>query len=351
MRPNQTGLVSLANLGTVLNLAHEAKLQVMPTFFTGMMSGINWWPSWALAEQEEAGGIRRVAAGKDTLRIGRDPYVDPFMLQAECLLVRTVCRRYAEHPAIYAWNFSNEPDLFAVPKSYQDGANWNRFLADEVHKHSPLPFTAGMQLGTISSYNGFRPDMLAPYNSFITMHGYSIYYHLVEREEPLNSDVVPLACLVTEALGAKPVLFEEFGYASSELGDVSEFKPVQRCFGIEPQYFADDVSGGLYYRQVLTKLARCGSLGACAWMWSDYDPHLWSAPPFDDQEHERFFGLTRWDGSLKPSAEAMRDFAERVASGDLPERTVQPLSLDPDLWYEDPATHFDNLFRAWRGRI
>jgi hypothetical protein len=33
------------------------------------------------------------------------------------------------------------------------------------------------------------------------MYAYSIYYRLTELDDPLNSDVVPLACLVTEALG------------------------------------------------------------------------------------------------------------------------------------------------------
>ena len=39
---------ALADLGTVLDVAHATGLRVTPTFFVGHMSGINWAPTWAL---------------------------------------------------------------------------------------------------------------------------------------------------------------------------------------------------------------------------------------------------------------------------------------------------------------
>jgi endo-1,4-beta-mannosidase len=350
--PDQVSDRALGDLGTVLDVALAAGIKVMPTFFTGHMSGINWWPAWALSDEEDPNGMLRIADGAYTTRVGRDPYADPFMLAAERRLVAAVCGRYGSHPAVYSWNFSNEPDLFYTPKEYADGAAWNETLAAEVRKYSALPVSAGMHLPTIAAdYNGFRPDLLAPHNDFLSMHAYSIYYALTQDDDPLNSDVVPLACLVTEALGGKPVLFEEFGYASSEKGDVSAYKVVRRGAFESRQFFADDASGGRYYRDVLEKLARCGALGAGAWDFSDYDPCVWHKPPFDSHEHERFFGLTRYDGTVKPSGEAMRACAERAAAGDLPPRTVGPLALDPNVWYLDAAGNFDRLFREWRGRI
>jgi hypothetical protein len=67
--------------------------------------------------------------------------------------------------------------------------------------------------------------------------------------------------------------------------------------------------------------------------------------------HERFFGLTRYDGTVKPSGEAMRDFAHIVATGELPQRTIAPLQLSPDEWYRDPQGNFDRLFQQWHGHI
>ena len=349
--PDQVSEGALDDLGTVLEVAGATNIQVMPTFFTGHMSGINWWPSWALSESEDSGGSLRIAAGEYTDRVGRDPYADPFMLEAERVLVSAVCERFGEHPGIYSWNLSNEPDIFSMPKTYEDSATWNAAHAATIRRYSDRPVSAGMHLPTIAANNGFRPDFLAPNNDFLSMHAYSIYFGPTQDDEPLNSDVVPLASLVTEALGGKPVLLEEFGYASSEHGDVSEYKTVRRGDREGRQYFADDQSGGRYYREVLDKLARCGSLGAFAWMYSDYAPTLWDRPPFDTHEHERFFGLTRHDGSVKPSGDAMHEFAQRVARGERPARTVPPLQLDPDQWYGDPARNFTRIFDQWRGRI
>jgi endo-1,4-beta-mannosidase len=349
--PERVSDRALDDLGTVLDVAREANIRVMPTFFTGHMSGINWWPVWALSDEEDPSGVLRMVNGEYTTRIGRDPYTDPFMLEAERVVVSSVCERYGMHPAVYSWNLSNEPDIFFMPRTYEDSGTWNATHASTIRMYSELPISAGMHLPTITGNNGFRPDFMAPHNDFLSMHAYSIYFGPTQDTDPLNSDVVPLASLVTEALGGKSVLLEEFGYASSERGDVSEYKFVRRGDSEGRQYFADDESGGRYYCEVLEKLARCGSLGAFAWMFSDYDPCLWNRPPFDTHEHERFFGLTRYDGSVKPSGEAMRDFARRVVSGESPVRSVPPLQLDPNEWYGDPAKNFTRTFDVWRGQI
>jgi endo-1,4-beta-mannosidase len=349
--PNLVNDRALDDLGTVLDVARATNIRVLPTFFTGHMSGINWWPTWALSEDEDSGGSLRMADGEYTNRIGRDPYADPFMLEAERILLSAVCERYGAHPSVYSWNLSNEPDIFSMPSTNEDSATWNATHAATIRRYSDLPISAGMHLPTIAANNGFRPDYLAPNNDFLSMHAYSIYFGPTQDDDPLNSDVVPLASLVTEGLGGKAVLLEEFGYASSEQGDVSEYRSVRRGDREGRQYFADDRSGGRYYREVLEKLARCGSLGAFAWMFSDYAPALWDRPPFDTHEHERFFGLTRHDGKVKPSGEAMREFAQRVARGESPVRSVSRLQLDPDEWYRDPAGNFNRLFYEWRGRI
>jgi endo-1,4-beta-mannosidase len=349
--PDRVNDAALADLGTVLDVAQTAGIHVMPSFFTGHMSGINWWPLWALTDIEEEQPNLRMAGGEYTLRVGRDPYTDPLMLAAETLLIREVCGRYGLHPAIYSWNLSNEPDLFFMPKTWEDGSRWNATLVREIRRLSPYPVSAGMHMPTLNSYNGFRPDGLAPHDDWLSMHGYSIYYGTTATADPLNSDVVPIACLVTEALGGKPVLFEEFGYASSERGDASYTQTLQRPRGDSPQHFASDEAGGVYYREVLNKLARCGAIGALGWMYSDYVPALWETPPFDRAPHERWFGLTRADGSIKPAGEAMRDFARRIREEGVPPRTVGPLQLNPDEWYTDPKGNFDRTFEELRGRI
>ena len=70
----------------------------------------------------------------------------------------------------------------------------------------------------------------------------------------------------------------------------------------------------------------------------DYDPALWSSPPCDHFVHERYFGLFRSDGSLKPSGEAVRDFARSRPLVQAAERQVT-LAVSPKEYYKDPARH------------
>lgn len=226
-------------------------------------------------------------------------------------------------------------------------------LAHEARRFSRAPITFGQHLPAIRSYNGFRFDAQANVNDVISMHAYSIYYDPVIDTEPLNSDLVPLACLVAEGLSGCPVHCQEFGYTSSPDGQVSAYRTLDLGDKTLPlrQYFADDHAGATYYQEVLEKLLGCGALGAFAWCFSDYDQRLWHLPPFNTHEHERFFGLTRADGSVKPSGEVMRAFARRLATTSLSTRTIPPLTLDAQAWYTQPEGRFDQLFQIWRGRL
>src|SRR5256714_5860646 len=131
--PDQVSDRALGDLGTVLDVALTAGIKVMPTFFTGHMSGINWWPAWALSDEEvptgmprtarlpdsgpgpesgsdPQGHMLRIAGGEYTTRVGRDPHADPFMLAAERRLVAAVCGSYGSHPPGHSSKFSNEAD-------------------------------------------------------------------------------------------------------------------------------------------------------------------------------------------------------------------------------------------------
>jgi endo-1,4-beta-mannosidase len=358
--PDMVSERALADLGVVLDVALAHDLCVLPTFFTGHMSGVNWWPTWALLDDDAASEttaaagddtIIRVAGGRVTHWRGRDPYTDPLMLAAARAQVEAVCDRYGAHPAVWAWDLANEPDLFAVPRTYADGAAWNASLAAVVRAHSDRPVTLGMHLPSLVRYTGFRPDQLAPHNAFLSMHAYSIYYRPTPEADPLDPDVIPVAALATAALGGKLVLLEEFGYASARPGARAETIMAGAPGHERPQYLASDDDGGRFYTAVLERLARAGALGAFAWVFSDYAPEIWDRPPLDTHIHERCFGLTRADGTVKPSGEAMRAFAARAAAGEPPAGAFTLPRLDPEEWYRNPAAHFRDQLALYRRRL
>ncbi|HOC23693.1 MAG TPA: hypothetical protein PKJ13_00200, partial [bacterium] len=71
-------------------------------------------------------------------------------------------------------------------------------------------------------------------------------------------------------------------------------------------------------------------------------------PPCDQAWHERFFGLVRPDGSLKPHAEVIKRFAATRPVVQ-PARRMVELDLTPEEYYRDPRRHAVRLYRAFTG--
>ena len=107
--------------------------------------------------------------------------------------------------------------------------------------------------------------------------------------------------------------------------------------------FASEADAAAYIAAVLPGLVRVGSLGAFLWCFADYHPSLWGRPPCDLQPHERFFGLVRPDGSLKPSASVVRDFAKTRPVVQPPEQVVD-LQVSAAEYYRDPGAFLPGLF-------
>ena len=64
-QPDMAGVdrAMLDRLVRVADLAHDAGLQIMPTLFTGHMSGANWIPRWALGGSDRDPRFRVITGG------------------------------------------------------------------------------------------------------------------------------------------------------------------------------------------------------------------------------------------------------------------------------------------------
>ncbi|MBI2849164.1 MAG: cellulase family glycosylhydrolase [Chloroflexi bacterium] len=332
--PDRISDKSFRNLEIVLNIAVANGLRVIPTFFTGHMSGANWIPSWALVPEEAS--QRRfpcISDGRVVYGGVRDLYKDPFMIEAQLLQVRFIVGYLSRHRGIFGWDLANEHDNLLIPETVEDGQRWMETFYREIKKIDPHhPVTIGLHGEDLEGDKHLYPSSVAAHNDFLSMHGYSIYVQW--GKHPLDSDVVPFLCRLAQRLGGKPVLCEEFGLWTVEDGIRSAFPKG-----------ATEEQGALYYREVLEKLHRIGVLGALAWCFSDYDQSLWNKPPLDTCVHERFFGLTRRDTSLKPAARVFREFAARR----LTVTTPPPFSpLDSLPYYENPLDNLMDEFGSFR---
>lgn len=345
--PDRVDEAALRHLGDVLDIAGELGLKLDITFFTGHMSGPNWAPGWMLQPGEPpAPGVRQLVSGGRVVDTGyRNPYTDPLTLSAAELLIRAVVGRYFDHPAVGVWNLGNEPDLFAWPPDPATGRAWVRRMTHIIREYDAIhPVTCGLHVDSLLRDNHLRIHDVFGEVDFAVMHGYPMY--IPWARDPLDVDFVPFTCALTAALSGKPVLMEEFGGCTNAPGEPSAVWEWTAYGQPRTQFMASEEALAAYLEGVLPRLVEVGATGAVLWCFADYAPELWNQPPCDESIHERFFGLVRPDGSLKPHAEVIKRFANTRP-------TVQPasrrVSLDilPDDYYRDPLGNAMRLYETY----
>jgi endo-1,4-beta-mannosidase len=345
--PGRVARDALDHLAIVCDVASEAGLQLDVTFFTGHMSGPNWAPGSLLDPAAPVPGGRQVVSGRRVVPGGyRNPYVDSEALRAQQRLLREVVGAVGSHPAIWLWNLGNEPDLFALPPDAAAGPEWARTMAAAIRDVDDRHLvTCGLHAASLVADNGLRIDRIFAETDIGVMHAYPAY--AAWAASPLDPDFVPFTCAVTAALGAKPILAEEFGACTAPPGEPSQTWRWTSLGAEREQFMASEEDLAAHLEAVLPRLVEAGAIGALLWCFADYAPALWDRPPCFEQRHERHFGLVRPDGSLKPHAEVLRRFAAtRPVVGTPSERAR--LALDADDFYADPMAVLPALYREFR---
>jgi endo-1,4-beta-mannosidase len=347
--PTSVSHNALDNFGQVCDIAADLGLLHDVTFFTGHMSGPSWAPSWMLRQDLPVPpGVRQVVSGQKPIRCGyANLFTDPVVFQAAKLLVRTVVSRFRHHPAIYLWNLGNEPDLFARPPSAAGGRAWAQQMTALIREIDPThPVTCGLHVPSLVEDNGLRINDVFAEVDVPVMHGYPMYIDW--SSGPLNPDFVPFLCALTSALCGKPTLIEEFGGCTEALGRPSSVWQWTSYGKPRQQFMASEEDFAAYIEQVLPKLVEVGALGAMLWCYADYVPELYLRPPCDEAWHERFFGLVRPDGSLKPHAAVVKRFAATNPSIQPAQRQVV-LEMSPEVYYQAPLAHAKQLYQTFLG--
>ena len=348
--PDAVDETSLDNLGTVCDVAEEFGLRLDVTFFTGHMSGPNWAPPWMLLPSEPMPGFvnQVISGGKVVDCAVRNPFEDPLVLGAERLLLRTVVERYRDHPAIGIWNLGNEPDNFARPTTHVAGRVWVEEMTSIIRSVDPdHPITCGLHVESLQLDNGLWVGDVFGAVDLAVMHGYPMYSEWSRGE--LDTRFVPFMCALTTAFCGKPTMAEEFGACTEAPGNPSKTWEWKAFGRRRTQFMASEEAFADYLEEVLENLLAVGSSGAMLWCFADYAEDLWSSPPCDEAIHERFFGLIRPDGSLKPHADVVRRFAAR-------DPRVQPgtkavyLDVTQREFYTAPRQHVERLYGTWLAR-
>ncbi|HNJ12052.1 MAG TPA: cellulase family glycosylhydrolase [Anaerolineales bacterium] len=340
----------IENLVKVADIAAEHGLGLDITFFTGHMSGPNWSPRWLLGGDlppKAHNWIRDIVSeGKKTDKGYRNMFHDEMALNATRLLLKTVVTTLKDHPAVWMWNLGNEPDLFAWPNSSDEGAAWVKEMVGLIKSIDPNhPVTIGLHGDGLHRDNGLRIDKVYAHTDVAVMHSYPMYTPWARQ--PLDPDFVPFTCALTAALAGKPVLMEEFGGCTALPGETTYTMKWTETNGRErEQFMASEEDFAEFLRLTIPKLQHSGATGAMLWCYADYVPELWDMPPCQNSQHERFFGLVRPDGSLKPHARVIQEFAKTNPQV-LPIPDYANLTVDADEFYKEPLPHLVDLYQKY----
>jgi endo-1,4-beta-mannosidase len=313
--PTSVDKIALKNLVKVADMAEKHNLGLNVTFFTGHMSGPNWSPRWLLEKREGFsspyfGLMRQLLSQGQIVPEGnyRNMFSDPVALTAERLLLKTIVGELKDHQGIFMWNLGNEPDLFAWPESAEHGRAWVREMTHLIKEiDTDTPVTVGLHAADLEQDTGLRVNEAFAETDLAVMHAYPMYTPWARG--PLDPDFVPFMTALTAHLSGKPALMEEFGGCTNLRGRSSE-DWIWDAYGSQrTQFMASEEDFAGYIREVVRNIHDIGATGAMIWCFADYVEDLWNVPPCSESRHERHFGLIRPDGTLKPHAEVIRQFA------------------------------------------
>jgi len=323
----------VAALVAVARAARDENLSTIPTLITINMSGKFWWPAWML----------------DARGTPRSLYTDATLLRSQALLAGTCARALAGDTSIRAFDLSNEIDDAQRLPSRDAGWLWAALLAGAVRRAAPgVPVQVGAHLPSLLQNTHMRIDDLAGVVDEDCMHAYPLYCDVAKGF--LDPELVPFACALTAELATsgRPPLMHEFGLCTAPRGGAGVTITDDFLGQPRAQYLASEEEGGRYYGQVLDRLAATGAAGAYAWCYGDYDAALFDRDPFVTAIRERSFGLVRADGSEKPACAVIREFASRLARGEVRFGAAPKLlDLGVDAYYAAPEDNFRRLYERW----
>jgi endo-1,4-beta-mannosidase len=349
--PRRMDIVMLERLVRVTEAIAAAGLRAMPTLFCGHMSGVNWLPSWTLDRTHQNGRFRTITEDNEEPYGAADLYSGA-LLEAQRYHAREAGAALRGHPNVLAWDLGNEFSNVREPATASDGREWSKRLVAELQSASGHPVTGGLHGEDLTQDRNIRPSSIAEPWLFATMHGYSVYSDFSRGR--LDADVVPFLAALTASLASKPVVFSEFGNPTCPPGKRSPYErvplpdepPLPAIPADDPERAAyaclDEAEMAVYARSVLEKLHAGGRLGAYWWCWADYAEELRHTPPFDRAPHEMRFGIVRSDGSLKPVAEVLADFAREARAVVEPN---DPAMFEPAYYAELPRSTHDAYAR------
>lgn len=340
--PDVISARALQNLVLTADCAEKFSLKLVPTFFCGHMSGVNWLPYWMV--NMDANSSRRFPIFcQNSIQKGqvKNFYADQELMLAQVEQVSKVSRSLQGHPAIHSYDLGNEASNVTIPHNREQACHWLAAMVDAIKKYTDIPITLGMHAEDLEEDRHLWPQDAGKFCDYLCMHAYPFYLSWIKN--PLDYRLVPFLSIITAWLGQKPVVMQEFGLPtlpSAPAADENQEKQKYQLFQEE--------TAAQYEAQVLAALYAHQFPAALAWCYSDYAPSLWTLPPLDQNIHERYFGLFHYDGSPKKNLTAFKEVNWKKYTSGSKYDLGWLQNYSPDRYYDQPLDHLTAMFSLYQ---
>ena len=261
---NENGEINqhmLDRLRRFLDIAYENKIMIFLTFLVGHMSGKNWRIPWVRFE---------------------DLY-KPHSIEKTMRFVKNIVERFKDHPAVAGWILSNELSLVKRAENRDEALKLLKAFSETIRNIDNSHLISSGDVP--DSYMQETPNI----RDIVDYVGPHLY--IFDTDDVRQGFSYGAFIELFRNSGDLPVILEEFGFSTALLSEELQARAVEEV---------------LY-----TTLAHDAS-GAFIWCFSDFS--LENEPPYEWRPLELRYGLVRYDGSLKPSAEVVKRFSETISS-------------------------------------
>jgi len=107
--PRKVSNKTIDHLVETMEIAFDKGLKILPTFFTGHMSGLNFVPPWMLDFGDEDFRFPVFSEGKKRKNRIQNFYKNKELREAQKFLIREISNALKGHPSLWAWDLGNEP--------------------------------------------------------------------------------------------------------------------------------------------------------------------------------------------------------------------------------------------------
>jgi len=341
---NRVSVSALKDLVRVAELANDHRIKILPVFFCGHLSGVNWLPSWMVESGRGDRAYPVFSMGMIRKGKARNMYVDREVRKAQKVLIHETTNALRGHPSVWGWDLGNQPSTLVTPPSRDSARAWFEEMVTELRRwNSSLPITWAMDSSDLEDGRFPGPKELASYCDFISLQMNPVQARWADG--PMDEKAPVFLCLMAHWLGGKGVLAGDLGVPTEPLlpylteGDRKKFGGGG---------LAKEADAETFFVKSLDLLKSQGIRGALARSFSDYDSSLWDRSPLDDRVAERFCGLFRRDGSAKPAAQMIRDYPRERKPRDL---SWDWVDIRPEEFSENPGGHLPRLYRRFKDRF